>query len=158
MPVAIRCPNSNDADQISDVLIRSITDLCTADHNQDPDILADWIANKSPQDVAEWINGPFHLRVAESTDGKIAAVGMFTQTGDVQLLYVAPEYQSQGFSRALLSHIEQDLLTMGVATAHLVSTQTAHLFYLSQGWKSSAVPVACHQTDGYPMQKELCSA
>ena len=44
----IRDATPADAVKACDVLRASITELCTADHRQDPDILAHWLASKTP--------------------------------------------------------------------------------------------------------------
>jgi hypothetical protein len=38
----------SDADAACEVVRRSIVDLCQADHHGDSDILAKWLANKTP--------------------------------------------------------------------------------------------------------------
>src|SRR6478735_4761117 len=47
------------------VVRRSITELCLADHQDDPAILEKWLANKTPTNVRSWIARPdAHMFVA----------------------------------------------------------------------------------------------
>ena len=46
--ITIRKAEPADVAAMSRVLIGSITDLCTADHRNDPEILAGWLRNKTP--------------------------------------------------------------------------------------------------------------
>jgi hypothetical protein len=54
----IRDAVAGDAIETCPVLRRSITELCAADHENDPAILARWLANKTPENVAVWIARP----------------------------------------------------------------------------------------------------
>jgi hypothetical protein len=47
-----------DAPASCQVLRRSISELCVADHRGDATILAQWLANKTPEIVASWIAQP----------------------------------------------------------------------------------------------------
>jgi hypothetical protein len=48
----IRDAVADDAPAACQVLRRSIVELCAADHGDDPAILAQWLANKTPEIVA----------------------------------------------------------------------------------------------------------
>ncbi len=150
----IRNATANDAEAISDVLIRSITALCAADHQDNPDLINGWIANKTPTHIREWLTGDLVLLVSEA-EGRPGAVGGFLPDGTVSLLYVAPEARGQGHSGALLNAMEQRLMRQGISTARLVSTKTAQGFYESRGWSVEGSRVACYTTDGQPMCKVL---
>ncbi len=47
----IRVARADDAAEICVILQRSITELCAADHKNDPQILSRWIANKTPDNL-----------------------------------------------------------------------------------------------------------
>ena len=53
MAIEIRAASLEDADTVSAVLRRSITELCVADHENDEAVLADWLADKSPEAIRE---------------------------------------------------------------------------------------------------------
>lgn len=44
----IRDAVAEDAIEACEALRRSITELCVADHRNDPDLLANWLRNKTP--------------------------------------------------------------------------------------------------------------
>lgn len=143
-----------DVFDISRVLIASITDLCSADHGNDPTRLAPWIADKSPQHVREWLSAGGPVLVAER-DGHICAVGLALEDGFISLLYVAPDAQRQGMGCALLTALEHQMLAQGHKEAHLISTSAARDFYLAQGWSCSGPETLCLGLPGYPMRKLL---
>lgn len=152
--VLIREARPADAAEISDVLIRSITQLCAADHLDDPKLIEGWVANKSPEDVLNWIKSGAQMRVS-LVDDLIGAVGCYTDDGMVQLLYVSPETRGQGHSSALLERMEREMRDAGIEAACLVSSKTAQDYYLKQGWEIDGERVVCYTTDGQPMRKQL---
>lgn len=154
--VLIREARPADAIEISDVLIRSITMLCAEDHMDDPKLIEDWVANKSPEDILSWIKSGAQMRVSLAGD-LIAAVGCYTDDGMVQLLYVSPESRGRGHSSALLKHMEHEMRNAGIEAARLVSSKTAQDYYLKQGWEIDGERVVCYSTDGQPMRKQLIS-
>jgi hypothetical protein len=112
---------------MSAVLIASITELCEADHRNDPQLLAGWRENKSPERVAQWFESPASTLLVAERNGEIAAVGgYFASDRVVSLNYVAPAHRFAGVSTALLAAIEAGL---GSGEASLESTQTARRFY-----------------------------
>lgn len=152
--LTIRKAILSDADRMSDVLIRSITELCVADHKNNRADIDSWIENKTPDHLREWINQGSSLYVSLA-DEEIGCVGCFTDDGMIRLLYVAPEARGQGHSAALLKAMETALAEAGHTSARLVSSRTAQRFYERHGWSITGIPVKCHTTDGQPMQKVL---
>lgn len=140
---------------MSRVLIASITELCHADHEDDPDRIAEWTANKSPDGILAMLaRDGFFMLVAE-LDGQIVAVGATTADGEIALNYVAPEARFRGVSQALLAHMEADLRARGFAQGRLRATRTAKTFYLARGWSADTAPdggAAC-----FAMHKRLTS-
>ena len=64
------------------MLYASIADLCVANHGNDPEIVAQWLANKTQRDVRGWIEAPSRLYVAERF-GRIVGAGAAATTGQV---------------------------------------------------------------------------
>jgi len=54
----IRDAVAEDAPASCWVLHRSISELCAADHGNDPAILERWLANQTPEILATWILQP----------------------------------------------------------------------------------------------------
>lgn len=156
--IRIRPARPGDEAALSRLLIRSILELCAADHKGDPEIIARWIANKTPESVARWIvDSRFPLFVAER-GGEPAGAGAFGRDGHIVLNYVDPAHRLQGVSRAMLAHMEAELAQAGLRKATLSSTETAHRFYLGAGWRDAGPVEMAFGMPGYPMRKALAPA
>src|SRR5437762_7754078 len=95
-----------DAPAACEVLGRSISELCGADHRNDPVILGRWLADKTPEIVASWIIGPGNSVLVAVETGTILAVGSVTDASEITLNYVSPDARFRGVSRALLVALE----------------------------------------------------
>ena len=152
----IRDAEPEDAAAACEVLRRSILELCAADHGDDPQILARWLRNKTPEDVRAWIDRPdATLLVAIETDA-IVAVGMVTDTGELLLNFVSPDARFRGVSRTLLKALEARASARGAAVCRLESTETARRFYRSNGYvETGAATQKFEARSGYRMTKSL---
>jgi len=159
----IRDATPADADQACEVLRESIAQLCGADHRDDPAILTRWLANKTPDNIAAWADGigrSLLVAVEDTTSGQvILAVGGVRDSGEITLNYVAPAARFRGVSSALLAALEGRAVQRGAATATLLSTETAHRFYLARGYRDEGPSVGKFGTAAsYSMIKSLGSA
>lgn len=150
--IAIRTAVPDDAAAISAVLIASITELCSADHRNNPEALASWLANKSPEGVAQWFANPANTIMVAEAGGEVAACGAFNTDRKIILNYVSPGHRFAGVSKTLLRAMETSL---GPGTATLDSTLTARRFYLAAGWQEDGPPEPYRLVAGYPMRKTL---
>ena len=148
----IRPARLDDAPAMSAVLIASITELCAADHKNDPEALASWLANKTPEGVALWFANPANTMLVAERNGGLAAVGGFNAERHIILNYVSPQHRFAGVSKAMLAAMERDL---GPGEASLDATLTARPFCLSAGWEEAGPPRPCRFVAGYPMRKLL---
>ena len=121
------------------VMRRSITELCVADHRNDPTILTQWLGNKTPEIFASWINPANSLLVAVE-DGGILAVGCVTNAGEIKLNYVSPDARFRGVSRAMLRALEVRAVERGNVRCTLTSTETARRLYQSAGYIEGGPP------------------
>ena len=154
--VEIRDATPADATVACDVLKRSISELCVADHANDPEILDRWLANKKPEIVAAWARQPGNSLLVAVEAGAILAVGSVTDAGEITLNYVAPDARFRGVSRALLQALESRAAERGNARCTLTSTETAHRFYLSRGYVDEEAPLGKFGARaGYPMFRQL---
>ena len=152
----IRDATAADAPAACTVLIDSITQLCTADHHDNPDILQRWLANKTPENVASWAVAPGRSLLVAIADGAICAVGGVTHEGEITVNYVAPSARFRGVSSAMLAALEQRAIEQGATCCTLLSTETAHRFYLARGYTDQGPPVGKFGTAAsYPMSKPL---
>jgi GNAT superfamily N-acetyltransferase len=162
----IRDALPDDAVAACAVLRRSISELCIADHGNDPAILQRWLNNKTPETVAAWIARPDHSLLVAVEPGAtlasaikasaIVAVGAVTDAGEITLNYVSPDARFRGVSRALLGALEARAILRGNARCTLLSTETAHHFYHARGYRDDGAPAGKFgMTSGYPMSRLL---
>jgi GNAT superfamily N-acetyltransferase len=136
LPMLIRCARKSDASLAADVARPSITELCTADYRGDAQVLARWLANKTPEDFRRWIGSADRsVCVAIRAEGRLAAVSMVAWCGEILLNYVAPETRFLGGSKALVAHMEDHLRERGAERVALLSTHVARRFYCSIGYE-----------------------
>jgi GNAT superfamily N-acetyltransferase len=144
----------DDAAAACEVLRRSISELCVADHGNDPAILARWLSNKTPESFRSWIRSGNSVLVAVKLDN-IVAVGSVTDAGQIDLNYVSPDARFQGCSRTLLRGLEARALERGNSRCMLNSTETARRFYKANGYVESGSPIRSFGVSSYPMSKSL---
>jgi GNAT superfamily N-acetyltransferase len=157
--VIIRDAAPADAQEACDVLRASISELCAADHDNDPEILKRWLANKTPASVTAWAKDPNGSLLVAVEDDAILAVGGVRNSGEITLNYVAPRARFRGVSSALLAALEARAAGHGAARVTLHSTETAHRFYWSRGYRDEGPPAGKFGTRGsYPMSKLLLSS
>lgn len=152
----IREATAADAAEACQVLRRSITELCKMDHMDNPVILKDWLSNKTPANVRDWVvREDNHFFVA--TEGStILAVGAVTSSGEITLNYVSPDARFAGISKALLNRLEAKALELGNSICTLTSTATARRFYQSAGYKQqNSSEKLFGANSGYPMVKQF---
>jgi N-acetylglutamate synthase-like GNAT family acetyltransferase len=134
---------------------RSIAELCVADHRNDRDTLARWLANKTPDIFISWIEaGDGYFYVAEK-DGIILSVAAMTISGEITLNYVSPDARFIGVSKAMMAELEAKARELGLSACFLTSTETAHSFYQKLGYVDEAVTSPFTASAAYRMRKRL---
>jgi GNAT superfamily N-acetyltransferase len=152
----IRAANEDDAVEACRILRRSITELCQADHNDDPAVVATWLQNKTPENIRSWINHPASYVVVATDSMRIIGVGAITSSSEITLNYVSPDARFQGISKAILQRLEARARELGNTTCTLTSTETAFRFYQSAGYVQHGPPVASiGRGSSYRMVKQL---
>ena len=152
----IRDATPDDAEAACAVLRRSISELCVADHGNDPAILGAWLRNKTPEIVAGWASQPDNSLLVAVEGQAILAVGSVTDAGEIMLNYVAPNARLRGVSRALLAALEARAAERGNIRCTLTSTETAHRFYQACGYVDNGPPAGKFGTvASYPMFKRV---
>jgi GNAT superfamily N-acetyltransferase len=154
--VNIRDAAPDDAEAACAVLRASIIELCAADHNNDPVLLERWLANKQPEIVKGWIAQPNRSVLVAVEDDTILAVGSVNDAGEITLNYVSPRARFRGVSRALLAALEARAAVRGNTLCRLHSTETAHRFYLANGYVDVGEPIRKFgMNSGYPMSRRI---
>jgi GNAT superfamily N-acetyltransferase len=146
----------DEADAICTVLLRSIEDLCSADHGVNPTMLDPWLANKTPQHVIAWIDAnPTGFIVGVGPDS-IGGAGSVVASGEIRLNYVAPWARFQGVSKGLLRAMENHAVECGATACTLISTQTAHRFYQRCGYTDTGPQVPAYGGMlAFPMRRQI---
>ena len=129
MNVPVRRAVTTDAPAMAQVLRRSITELCVADHGNDPQRLGPWLENKTAAQVATWLAAPDNCCVVALLETGISGVGLVTAKGEITLCYVDPGARFRGVSAALLTALEHHARALGLAEVRLEATLTARRFY-----------------------------
>lgn len=131
----IRQATPADATEACEVLRASISELCFADHKRNPDILDRWLLSKTSENVAAWADNIGRSLLVAVEDDVVLAVGGVTDGGEITLNYVSPKARFRGVSSALLKALEERAMARGAVRATLLSTETAHRFYVSRGYQ-----------------------
>src|ERR1700742_4110731 len=92
--VVVRRAGVEETDVVVTVLRRSITELCVADHRNDPGVLGAWLENKTADNVRTWIESPRNFMVVAEVGGAVCGVASLGITGGILLCYLLPEVQS----------------------------------------------------------------
>jgi GNAT superfamily N-acetyltransferase len=145
-----------DAAAACQVVRASITELCPLDHHNDRKILGRWLANKTPENLEAWIADPDASLLVAVDDEVVLAVGSVTNDGEIMMNYVSPQARFRGVSSALLNAMESRAGERGNTSCHLLSTETAHRFYLARGYQDVGMPEGKFgTTSSYPMSKKI---
>jgi len=154
--VKIRDATAADAAAACEVLRASISELCAADHHNDPEIVRRWLASKTPENVAAWIADADASMLLAVEDDVVLAVGAVRNDGEITLNYVSPAARFRGASSTLLAALEARARERGNTHCKLLSTDTAHRFYLSRGYVGRGEPQHKFGTSSsYPMSKRI---
>jgi GNAT superfamily N-acetyltransferase len=134
----VRAARHEDAEQACDVVKRSITELCEADHRGDALTLAQWLSNKTPDNMRRWIDQ--HCTFVATDGAAIVGVAVLKHTGEIILNYVSPDARFRGVSKALIARLEARARELGIETLTLQSSATAIRFYFAAGYRSLGPP------------------
>ena len=155
MGIEIRTALPEDATAACEVLRRSISECCVADHHNDPKLLDAWLGNKTPDNVASWFASPANHTIVAVRDGQVVGVSLLTQAGKLSLCYVLPEALYSGVGKAMLHNVEAQARAWGVSVIRLHGTATAHAFYVRNGYVSAGKDKSCFGLDCELFWKKL---
>ncbi|HYG34800.1 MAG TPA: GNAT family N-acetyltransferase [Clostridia bacterium] len=138
MTISIRVGKEADAEAAIAVLRQSITQLCSADHQDDGAEIAGWLSNKTAASWAAWINREDATVLIAELAGDIVGVGMVDAQGEILLNYARPDVRFKGISKAILLALENEARERGIKVCVLESTRTAKKFYEDRGYLAEA--------------------
>ncbi|MDQ0323365.1 hypothetical protein QO002_005571 [Pararhizobium capsulatum DSM 1112] len=151
----IRSAAIAEASEICRVLRRSITELCELDHQNRHEALCGWLCNKTPDHVEMWIADPNQTVLVALIGDRIAGVGAANKNGEICLNYIRPDLRIRGVSKAILFELERYLMANGRTVSHLMSTATAHGFYISAGYMDDGATMLWRGNQVFRMSKRL---
>ena len=154
--IVIRKATPQDAEEATEVMRRSITELCQDDHQNDPKVLGSWLNNKRPEVFRSWLEESSESYFVAIENGRIQSVGAVANSGLIILNYVSPDARFRGVSRIMLAALEQRAREQGNRECRLASTATARRFYASCGYVEAGAPEGLFGSQsGFPMRKTL---
>ena len=154
MTVEVRTATHKDAAAVCDVLRESIAVCCTADHHDDPVIVARWLANKTTENVKKWVTAPDSVALVALRRHDMLGVALLTGH-ELALCYVVPRALHQGVGKALLQSVEKAASARGVEVLTLDSTKTALPFYARNGFTPCGPVRRWAGLEAQPMSKPL---
>lgn len=140
--ISVRPAEQRDTGAAIDVVRRSITHLCVADHQNDDETLAAWLANKTPQNFLKWLSNTENFCVVVESNSRLLGVGVLHRRGEILMLYLAPGAQRQGIGKMIHTALEEKAAQWGMTSLHLDSTALACPFYEALGYQPSGPAVA----------------
>ncbi len=154
--LTVRVATEHDAETAVEVIRRSISELCAADHRNDPETLADWLANKTVPRFRSWLARPGQHTVVAEQDGALCGVGMLGADGEVRLCYVHPEFTRRGVGRGLVAAMEAHAEGLGLTGLHLDATKSAMRFYEAMGFgRSEPSSAGSAESERHPYEKQI---
>lgn len=152
----VRPARPQDAEQVVRVLHSSITELCSADHHDDPKLLGRWLSNKTREHFLRWLEDDETCLVVFELEGLVKGVALLRQLGEVQLCYVEPGFQRRGIGTSLLAALETQASAWQLQVLRLNSSAGAREFYERAGFRATGD--ACAGLGGltcYPYAKSV---
>jgi GNAT superfamily N-acetyltransferase len=138
----VRRAGESDAVEAIEVVRRSISQLCVADHRNDEATLAAWLANKTPRDFLAWLANTDNFCIVAQSDSRLSGVGVLNRKGEILLFYLEPGAQRQGIGKKIHAALENQARQWGLASLHLESTALARPFYEALGYRPTGPAAA----------------
>ena len=158
MPVTVRAATDNDAEAACQVLRRSITELCGADHQGDEEVIAAWLKNKTPEHVRTWVGSSELSMIVAVREESVCGVAMISRQGEIQLCYASPEVRFLGVGKLMLRTLQAQALEWGLNEVFLTSTFTGKPFYERNGFAADGARIRSKSSavrNVYPMVKRF---
>lgn len=133
--ISVRPAEQRDAEAAIDVVRQSIRQLCVADHHNDEETLAAWLANKTPEYFLTWLANIDNFCVVVESNDRLVGVGVLHRRGEILLFYLAPREQRQGIGTMVHAALEKKANEWGLTSLHLDSTALACPFYEALGYR-----------------------
>ncbi len=130
---SVRAAALQDAEPVYRVHKQSILRLCSGVYS--PHQIGEWSELRSPRDYEEFIRDG-SVMVVEGPEGVVGFAVFCAQTGELDALYVHPDYVSHGIGTQLLAAVESQALSHGLSSITLNATLNSAVFYERRGYSS----------------------
>ena len=151
----IRQATPGDAEAIAALLIRSIREICGPDYDNDETLLAQWCANKTPENMRRGIENPSNYWIVAIENEMIAGTALMTISGEIHLCYLLPEYLGRGIGKAMLNDLLRNARLLGHRKVTLESTRTARKFYKRNGFIETGATMGMGIIPSFAMELDL---
>lgn len=132
----MRTAKPEDAEAICHIHVTSVRELCASDYTLEQ--IEAWVGNLDPEkrcrSMAQNTESEI-LFVAENNQGVIVGFSSLGQHGEVNAVYVHPQYTRQGVGRVLLDAVESEAIARHVEKLKLSASTNAQPFYQSCGYQ-----------------------
>ncbi|MDV2996173.1 MAG: putative N-acetyltransferase YafP [Chroococcidiopsis sp. SAG 2025] len=132
MQISVRRAKTEDAEQICQVHIASVRELCKS--NYTPEQIEAWVGKLKPEGHRQAIENPNKIMFIAEIERRIAGFSELFET-EVNAVYVHPNYSRQGVGKLLLNIIEQEAIAQHIERLTLSASTNAKLFYQACGYQ-----------------------
>lgn len=145
----IRKPQIEDAKEICEVFIESVSTLCSSYYS--PEEIAYWNSNKKPEKIQKWIENQNLYFLVSQVEDRISGVGFIDyKTGELYACYLRPEAIGIGLGKKLLELMILEAKRNTLTKVFLKASLNAKSFYERQGFKVISSHLDRKPPDGVP--------
>ena len=94
-------------------------------------------APKTVANFVAWFTNEENYCVVVEAEGRVTGIGVLKRSGDVNLLFLAPEARGRGMGKAVHAALEAQAERWGLREMKLESTELACRFYERLGYRSA---------------------
>lgn len=81
-----------------------------------------------------WIESPDRRVIVARGNGQVVGFGFIHKDGELQSLYIHPDYGRRGIGASILAALEREAIALGLTYLRLNASLNAEAFYRSQGF------------------------
>ncbi len=135
--MVIRKADRGDAQRIWDIRVAAIRAQCRGFYSEE--ILEAWTKGDMADQFVAWVESSFY--VATDGDAIVGTGAIDIESGQIDAVFVRPEYMGNGVARRMMAHLEGLALSTELKAVSLDSTLNAAPFYRKCGFIGDAIGV-----------------
>jgi putative acetyltransferase len=132
MQISVRRAKLEDAEQICQVHIASVRELCKSDYI--PEQIEAWVGKLTHEGYRQAIENPNKIMFVAEIEGAIAGFSDLFEN-QVNAVYVHPSYARKGVGRLLLNVVEKEAIARQINKLQLSASINAKPFYQACGYQ-----------------------